>query len=187
MMTTLRKRWPSLVAALILLAAVIWFRAALLDLIIEPIASLLWALWRVLASIDQAVLWGILVLVCAALALRLVPFGLGLRDDEERTSQAAVGDRRAHWQTLVASARDHEGRMALRVILGGLAQDVAEVTRTPVQSEQPPSEGPFAWLMRLVPGFGRRRDWSEIDRVLTGMESALEIKHADSPDELNHD
>ncbi len=182
-----RRHWSSLIAALFLLAAVVWFRATLLDLIIEPIASLLWALWRVLASIDQSVLWGILVLVCAGLALRLVPFGSGLHDDEERTSQAAVGDRRAHWQSLVAAARDHEGRMALRQILGGLAQNVAEVTRTPVQSEEPATDAAFAWLIRLVPGFGRRRDWSEIDRLLTGMESALEIKHANSPDELNHD
>lgn len=50
------------------------FRSFMITYIIGPIAMLVWALWRIVASVDQSIYWYLLLFIWAALAIRLIPF-----------------------------------------------------------------------------------------------------------------
>ncbi len=184
-MSLLRQRWPSMVALLLLLLALIWLRSVVLTFIVQPIAWLLWAAWRLLASVDETILWTILILVCAGIALRAIPFGPGPQDEDAFPvpPSSSAGDRYAHWRALVDSARGHEGRSTLLLLLRQLAANVADVARrSPPSGMSSSNRGLIAWLSRLVPAYRRRRDWNEIESLLVWMESTLEIEHERSAD-----
>jgi hypothetical protein len=82
-MTTVEKRGSWLVPALavtILAAAVAAFWGPVVRLILEPLAWLLWAGWRLLASVDQEIWWVLIALACAAPVIRLFDAQLRLHD-----------------------------------------------------------------------------------------------------------
>ncbi len=185
MIATLGRRWPWLAALSMLMAVIVVFRSALIALVLRPIALLLWALWRILASVDQNVLWLILIGICSALVVRVVPLPRGTEDEvESEPGHGSISPSRlAHWTTVAAGAsRGGEGRTALLLLVRNLAATVAEVTRLSApsadRSEQPGrAESVNALLSRLVPGYRRRRETREIEELLNWMESALEISH----------
>lgn len=57
-----------------LLGLVLYFRSFLMINIVEPIAILLWLIWRIATSIGQHIYWVILIVLCLYFMLRLVPY-----------------------------------------------------------------------------------------------------------------
>lgn len=80
------------------------FRSFLMINIIEPIAILLWAFWRIITSVNQNIYWAILVIFCSALMIYLVPAGdsnsLSPAYNYMQRSQGRV----EYWQSLFTNA-----------------------------------------------------------------------------------
>ena len=74
------------VAVLAALVAAFW--GPVVSLILQPLAWLLWAGWRVLASVDPEIWWVIVALACAVSVIRL--FDAQLRSQDESDSGDAV-------------------------------------------------------------------------------------------------
>lgn len=181
--------------AIVIIAAAAWiFRGFLLTFLIEPIGWLLWAGWRLLASVDRSLIWLILIIACSLLIIRLVPPDVvGGEDDHEESRQSwGSGDRLAHWRPWAArSMTDVAGRSAFRLSLETMAAAVAEAARIPLpdslhaqpdtREHEPGAQAGVArlgaWLARMSPDHRRREDARRIDNLLNWMESALEIKH----------
>ena len=94
---------PFLVLCLFL-ALVLWFRSFLMMNIIEPIAILLWAFWRIITSVNQNIYWMVLIVICLILVIRLVPSG-----DDNSPSPAynyvyKSLNRVEHWRILIKDA-----------------------------------------------------------------------------------
>lgn len=92
-----------LVAGLVL-ALAISFQSFLMITIIEPVALLFWAIWRILASVDQNVYWTILIVLCAALMLRLVPSGKDFSPRPAYNYEYKSLDRVEYWRRLMKEA-----------------------------------------------------------------------------------
>jgi hypothetical protein len=177
--------------AIVIIAAAAWiFRAFLLTFLIEPIGWLLWAGWRLVASVDRGLIWLIVIVACSLLIIRLVPPDVvGREVDHSETSPPwNPGDRIAHWRTWAArSVTDASGTSALRLTLETMAAAVAAATRTPLPTPlDARNHGPRrqsaiarlgAQISRMLPDHRRRRDARRIADLLNWMESALEIKH----------
>lgn len=92
--------FPFLMLALLIGLFVI-FRSFLMDYIIEPIALLFWAVWRIISSVDQNVYWIALIVFCAILVVRLIP------SDKDNSPSLAYShtykppNRVEYWQTLI--------------------------------------------------------------------------------------
>jgi hypothetical protein len=89
---------------ILLVGLMVSFRSFLLTYIVEPVALLFWALWRVIASVDQHIYWFALIVFCSILVLRLLP------TENDSSSGSAYNDREKslnrveHWQTLIKDA-----------------------------------------------------------------------------------
>jgi hypothetical protein len=57
--------------ALLLVGLMFRFRSSLMTNIVEPIALLCWAAWRVVSSVDQMYYWMVLIVICLLLVSRL--------------------------------------------------------------------------------------------------------------------
>ncbi len=177
-----RTRSFRVVLVLTLAVVVFAFRSVLWSLVVVPIGWLAWALWRLLAAFDRGLIWFGVILVCAALALRIVPLSRGHDDlpDVAWQSDSNASDRTAHWQSLVAAASStHAGRSALLAVLRNLAATVAEGTKLPAPPVSPPQSRYLLQrlLTHVVPAYKARADQREIDDLLSWMEIALEIRH----------
>ena len=181
--------------AIVIVACAAWiFRGFVLTFLIEPIGWLLWAAWRILASIDRSLIWLVLIIACGLLIIRLVPPDVVVGQGDHAGSRPPwnSGDRLAHWRAWAArSTADAAGMSAFRLSLESMAAAVAEATRTPLPgSLSAPPESPDheprmqsaiarlgVWLSRMLPDHRRRREARRMEDLLTWMESALEIKH----------
>ena len=93
--------------------------------LIEPIALVLWLIWRTLLSVDQSLYWGLLVLLCAMGMLALIP-----RSDSDTSASPgqepqAPGARLERWQALFHEAARGGGeeeslRLRLRSVLAAV-------------------------------------------------------------------
>jgi hypothetical protein len=189
-----RRSWVVSAAAVTVLAGLVAaFRGPIVTLILEPLAWLLWAGWRLLVSVDQKVWWLILASGCAVLVIRLFDAQLRLQDvgPSGESTEPGPGGRIEHWMDRAAGMRRGDGgREALRADLASMAALVAETTRTPFPPEwdrepsraRPVSPGVTAVerleaaLLHRLPGFRRRADERRIERLLNWMEAALEIR-----------
>jgi hypothetical protein len=179
------------VAVFAALIAAFW--GTVVRLILQPLAWLLWAGWRVLASVDPEIWWVIVALACAVPVIRL--FDAQLRSQDESHSGDAVqpgpGGRLEHWIDRAAGMRRGDGgRELLRADLASLAASVAQTTRTPLAPEWSHEPSPAkqaspritaadraeSALLQWLPGFRRRADEQAIARLLDWMEAALEIR-----------
>ena len=163
------------------------FRSTAVRLLVEPIGWLLWAGWRLVASVDQSICWTVVVLISAVLVVRLLPPRMGAPEDSTPTHETQWGraGRLHHWEELaIRAAHSQEGRTAFRASLTALAADVAERTRrSPWRATQVTgTERHGALLSRLLAGRRRVMDLRAIEDQLLWMESALEIKHEDPID-----
>jgi hypothetical protein len=72
-----------------------------MDYVIEPIALLFWAIWRIISSVDQIIYWIVLIVFCAFLIIRLIP------SEKDNSSNLAYSqmykppNRVEYWQTLI--------------------------------------------------------------------------------------
>ena len=189
-----RASWLAPALAVTVLAAVVAaFWGPVVRLILEPVAWLLWAGWRLLAAVDQEVWWVILALACAVPVIRLFDAQLRLHDAGRAGGAADSGSsgRVEHWiNRAAADAQGDGGREALRGDLESLAASVAEVTRMPLPSELgrerlsskqvSPRDAPAGWAaaasLRWLPGSRRRAGQQAIEGLLHWMEDALEIR-----------
>lgn len=91
---------PSLVL-ISLVGIAVGFRSFFMTNIIEPIAVLCWALWRIIASVNQSIYWMILIVICLILVLRLVPVEKDNRPNPIYTYRYKAPNRVQYWQTLI--------------------------------------------------------------------------------------
>jgi hypothetical protein len=164
-------------AVTIIAATVAAFSGPVVRLILEPLAWLLWAGWRLLASVDQEIWWVILSLVCAVPVIRLFDAQLRSQDvgHSGNTAEPDPGARVTHWMDRAAGMRRGDGgREALRADLESLAASVAETTKMRLPPELARDQG--GALLRRLPGFRRRADEQAIEGLLNWMEVAMEIR-----------
>jgi hypothetical protein len=72
-MEKFKKNFLPFLILLLLAGFFVSFRSFLMNYIIEPIALLFWAVWRILSSVDQNLYWIVLIIICAILVIRLIP------------------------------------------------------------------------------------------------------------------
>ncbi|MGE5250910.1 MAG: hypothetical protein ACM3QS_11940 [Bacteroidota bacterium] len=177
---TARQRRIAITVVLVGAAAFV-FRSEVLAFIIEPIGWLLWAGWRLLASVDQGLCWASVVVISALLMLRLIPARMGPVEPptSTRDSQWGSAARLDYWQELSRrSARSRQGREAFQASLAALTLAVADSTRLqPPRPASPAGHGLLALVTRLQAGGRRRAQLRAAEQQLAWMESAMEIKH----------
>ena len=129
---------------ILLVILVVSFRSFLMTNIVEPIALLFWALWRVITSVDQHIYWIALIVFCSILVLRLFPSG------DDKPSGLIYNDRGKqlsrveHWQTLMKDAvlGNDEGRRFHDSLKDLLISVVAQDERTdPFELEEVVAKG----------------------------------------------
>ncbi len=84
---------PLLLCLGLFLALGVVFRSFFMDNLVRPIALVVWAAWRILASVDQQLYWGLVILTCLILGCRMIPAdGPGIEDDlKTREPQTRIG------------------------------------------------------------------------------------------------
>lgn len=80
------------------------FRTFFMRNIIEPIALLFWAAWRIVASVDQNVYWLVLILACFILVIRLLPIGDHDASHKAYSYQYRPRNRVDYWKKLMTDA-----------------------------------------------------------------------------------
>ncbi len=114
----------------LLLGLLLGFAAAypsfVITYVLEPIASMLWAAWRVIASVHQAAWWTLLVILCIVLIVRVLLYERGNPATPDRDSQYETPARVERWQVLFRDAAQGSGNEALRESLAALLTAVAE-------------------------------------------------------------
>jgi hypothetical protein len=172
------------IAVVAIAAAAFVFRSSVFALLFEPIGWLLWASYRLVASLDQGICWALVVLICSVLVIRLIPARMGAPEQTPAyESRWGSADRITYWEELASrAAESQEGRMAIQANLAALAVAVADGTKQPPpQRSQATGTGwRPALLGRLLAGRRRKADLRAIEEQLAWMESALEIRHEHS-------
>ena len=86
---------------MLLVVLLISFRSFLMDYVIEPIALLFWAIWRIISSVDQIVYWVVLIVFCAFLIIRLIPSEKDNSSNPVYNQIYKPPNRVEYWQTLI--------------------------------------------------------------------------------------
>lgn len=114
-MTTDKQKRMLLVVGLLLIGTllIIQFRIYLWNNLVEPIALLFWAGWRVILSVDQQIYWQLLIWGSIFFFLRFLP-----TQKERSTAYAEKENGKsikglAYWQILVSSAANDDDKRAL--------------------------------------------------------------------------
>jgi hypothetical protein len=103
-MHRLRKSALPFIILLLFLGLGLSLRSYLMAYIIEPVALLFWAIWRIVSSVDQNIYWMALIVVCLFLVVRFIPYGkAGLPSSAYNDSYKSL-DRVENWQTLFKEA-----------------------------------------------------------------------------------
>ncbi len=189
----------------LLLLGLFGFPVLLRDYLVRPVAISLWAIWRIIISVDQGVYWILLVALCALLMIRIFSASdhvAPAASDEQPARQRPT--RVEHWRSLFRSAaRTDEGDVALRASLRSLLAATIRQAHRPVGTDVaealaarhitlPPRVRRYLELddgsdLRRLRSFSLRsllRQWlgrppqqdsGTIDEVLHWMETALEI------------
>ncbi len=87
-----------------LVVLIVSFRSFLMDYIVKPVALLLWAVWRIIASVDQNVYWVALIVFCTVLIIRLIPSGKDNSPGLAYRDTYKPPNRVEYWQTLIANS-----------------------------------------------------------------------------------
>jgi hypothetical protein len=104
---------------------VLWFRSLVLGYLVQPVALLIWAAWRVIASVDQQIWWAILVAVGFIIIFRLmVPTG-GEAHPSAYRSEPYPASRTKYWEMLINEAAEGwEKRQRLKRNMANLLDSV---------------------------------------------------------------
>jgi hypothetical protein len=126
---------PFLILSL-LVGIFIGFRSFLMNNIIEPIALLFWAVWRIISSVDQNFYWIALIVICTILVIRLIP-----SEKEGPPSRSYIytykpPNRVEYWQTIIGEANlgNHKSEY-LRNRIKELTMTVISQVEQPVTTE----------------------------------------------------
>jgi hypothetical protein len=125
---------------LVFASIVIVFRSGLMSYLIEPIATMLWVVWRILSSVDQRIVWFALVGISAFLGVR--PF-LSMKERQPKPAYRQAGaalSRVQRWQVILEDAflgenerdalRDALKNLSLKIIAQNHPSDMNEVEAT---------------------------------------------------------
>lgn len=148
------KKYALPLLALVLLAGLaVGFRSFFLRNLIEPVAFLFWAAWRIVASVNQNIYWMVLLVICAILLLRLVPAGEDGAPRPAYNYRYESPNRVEYWQRLIEDARLGKDEMEqLRDSLKKLSKSVS------AQGSQPePSALEEIWETGNSPWSSRAR------------------------------
>ncbi len=189
----------------LLLMGLFGFPGLLRDYLVRPVAISLWAIWRIIISVDQGVYWILLVALCSLLMIRVFSASdhraPPASDEPAAKKQSTRVD---HWrQQFRSAARTAEGDAALRASLRSLLADTIRQADRPVGPDlgealatrhitlpprirryleledgsdlQPSRSFSLRSLLRQWLGMPPRQDDATIDEVLRWMETALEI------------
>ena len=119
------KKYMVALLVLMLLATGLRAPSFVMTNVIEPIALVFWALWRIIASVDQIVYWIILIAVCFLLVLRLIPNRDGVTAKAAYNYTYRPGNRIEYWKSLLRdSARERESAEILPASLKSLLTSV---------------------------------------------------------------
>lgn len=77
------------------------FRSFFMANIIEPIAVLCWAVWRIISSVNQNIYWMILIVICSILVIRLIPSGKAKLSNPAYYYRYMSPNRVEYWQKLI--------------------------------------------------------------------------------------
>jgi hypothetical protein len=204
-MKHLQNNWRPLLVLSLVLGLIIYFQSFLITNIIEPIAVLFWALWRIISSVHQNYYWTILILISSMLLIHFIPFRKntsGLAYPEERSAPNRVED----WLRLMDNASDGTSETEyLRDSLKRLLISIYQVERShaikvdeaviPEAALLPESVHRYLFaakrkhdrrrqILLFIPKWFRRWvsqafqiDNSAIEDTLTWMESMMEISN----------
>ena len=100
-MDNLKRYMLSLLLLGILIGLAVSFRSFFMTNFIEPIAVLCWAVWRIVASVDQNFYWMILIVICVVLVIRIIPMGNDHSTSPAYTYKHESPNRVDYWQTLI--------------------------------------------------------------------------------------
>jgi hypothetical protein len=95
---------PFLILSL-LVGFFIGFRSFLMNYIIEPIALLFWAVWRIISSVDQNLYWIALIVICAILVLRMIPSEKDSPPSPSYLYTYKPPNRVEYWQTIIDESK----------------------------------------------------------------------------------
>lgn len=201
-MESFRKYLLPLLILLILVGLAIGFRDFFFAYVIQPVALLFWAAWRIALSIDQRVYWTLVLVFCVLLAIN---FLLSRNDDTPRSAfneKRQVLNRIEYWQSLMSESslgkqESEQLRESLKTLLDTVAnseainsEGILSEWREPLSFEAkdylfPPQKKPNnlrVSILELLPGWFRKavgnfthRDEAVIDEILHWMEMEMEI------------
>lgn len=138
-MSNLKKYLRPFLVLSLFLGLTIGFRSFLMINIIEPIAAMFWAFWRIISSVNQNIYWVILIIFCAILVIRLVPAGNNNTTNSAYNYKHSSQSRVEYWQSLLTSATmEKDGIERLRSNLKELLQRIIdeEEQSNPTSSEK---------------------------------------------------
>ncbi len=105
----------------LLLGIVLLFPAVIEKIVIEPVAVVAWAIWRVVASVHQEVYWAGAIILCLAFLIRMLPPGRSAAHGPAYHLKPMPRARVERWQVLFKDAAlGDEEKAALRDALADL-------------------------------------------------------------------
>lgn len=188
------KNWRKVLLLLIILvlAGVVIIRPALLLLyVVQPIARVLWLIYRMVLMVDQVVYWGLLAVGALILFLRMLPGRQNVLKRAEYQEVIHQENRHLYWSDLIRRAPDNlAARSLLRSnmerLIGETNAFLDEENEITFELSQQQKNG---WMRKLPWGLGilihkiQAKNESKVDshlkaeleRVLSQLESKLEI------------
>lgn len=190
----------------LLIGLVIGFRSYLLDYLIQPIALLVWGVWRTLLSVDQQFYWILLVILCGGMVFRLIPFWSRQKIKQVYRYAYRAPGQFEQWQALIRDSHSMgNGQDQLRsslkeLVITLMVQDEksdpsdAEMRITQKINRLPPRVRDYLFPSGQVDGIFTRNEqkrawyrkiWFKkqpkenifMDATLQWMETELEINH----------
>lgn len=96
-----QRKWLGIALSFVLLLLILIFRDFFLTTVIQPLAILIWALFRLLASVHQRIYWTILILVSFLLVIRNLPADRNSHIRYEESASLPAIEGYDHWITLI--------------------------------------------------------------------------------------
>ncbi len=134
----IRKFLLSLLILFLFVSIVIIFRSFLMHYIIEPVALLIWLVWRIISSVDQNIYWIVLIVFCVIIFLRLIPPGNEKSHISAYNYTYEAFSRVEHWQRLIWDSA--LGRIESEYLRDGLKELLIAVSAQNERSDTPDSE-----------------------------------------------
>lgn len=120
-----RRFFVFFLALLLLLGLAYVYRAFFITYLIEPIARILWLVYRTFLTVNQEVYWGLLILTALVLILRLIPAKPEISYRLAYLRAVQEIDRVKVWENLLKSAEESESdRIALQHELEALNKSI---------------------------------------------------------------